>query len=295
MNEWISVKDRLPTEEECITIQKYCEIYYKEHTINEGDYIVYCHINKLNGKKYVGITRQNPVKRWRNGNGYVHSPKFYNAIQKYGWDNFEHIILFKDISIDDANKIEQTLIQFFNLQDNNFGYNIADGGDAHNHNKYLSDESRHNMSISQRERFKDPKNHPWLGNEHTKQSKYKMMLNSPLKKQVRCIETDTVYTSINEAVRHLGLKSKNSIITALNKGSRCKGCHWEIVESPIRDSNRIELFCNKLAEVWNKRNDWRFGQLIENLKQYVGVSDLFYIEDDELKSKIIEFFNLNED
>jgi hypothetical protein len=30
-------------------------------------YIVYLHVNRVNNKKYFGITSQNPLKRWNNG------------------------------------------------------------------------------------------------------------------------------------------------------------------------------------------------------------------------------------
>ena len=59
-------------------------------------YFIYMHINKINNKKYVGITYQNPPeKRWKNGKAYLKTsnPYFYNSIQKYGWESFEHIIL----------------------------------------------------------------------------------------------------------------------------------------------------------------------------------------------------------
>lgn len=63
----------------------------------------------------------------------------------------------------------------------------------------------------------------------------------------------------------------------------------------MRDPNRIYEIMVLLQKGWTKVPDWRFGQLVENLKRYVGVSDLFYIKDDELKEKIAEFFDLSED
>ena len=66
------------------------------------NYTVYCHINKVNGKTYVGITSSAPELRWKNGEGYKNCRKFYNAILKYGWDNFYHIILRNKLSLSEA-------------------------------------------------------------------------------------------------------------------------------------------------------------------------------------------------
>ena len=62
----------------------------------------------------------------------------------------------------------------------------------------------------------------------------------------------------------------------------------------MRDSNRISEVLSMLRQGWEKVPDWRFGQLIENLKRYIGVDDLFYIEDDKMTEYIIDFFDLEE-
>lgn len=96
--------------------------------MTENNYCIYVHTNKFNGKKYIGQTCRSPKIRWKNGEGYKKSPYFYHAIKKYGWDCFEHEILYINLSCDDANKIENNLITLFNTNDPNFGYNIKDGG-----------------------------------------------------------------------------------------------------------------------------------------------------------------------
>lgn len=50
------------------------------------------------------------------------------AIQKYGWDNFEHIILFEKISQSMASEIEKELILKYHLTDTKYGYNCKNGG-----------------------------------------------------------------------------------------------------------------------------------------------------------------------
>lgn len=60
----------------------------------------------------------------------------------------------------------------------------------------------------------------------------------------------------------------------------------------MRDENRIPKIMALLEEGWKKVPDWRFGQLIENLKRYIGVQDLFYIEDDKLEEYIKNYFDL---
>lgn len=95
--------------------------------MEEKKYIVYLHVNKTNSKVYVGITHHiNPELRWRCG--YKSNPHFTAAISKYGWNNFEHIVLFRNLSKTIACREEQLLIKRY--RNRNKCYNIANGGDG---------------------------------------------------------------------------------------------------------------------------------------------------------------------
>lgn len=94
----------------------------------ENDYSVYIHIFP-NNKVYIGITLRNPIKRWgHKGYGYRLQPKMYNAINKYGWDNIQHNILFSHLSKEEAERKEKELIKKYNAIAN--GYNIELGGNT---------------------------------------------------------------------------------------------------------------------------------------------------------------------
>lgn len=57
----------------------------------------------------------------------------------------------------------------------------------------------------------------------------------------------------------------------------------------MRDPKRIKLLLMEIEKQWENFPDWRLGQLIENIKRFYNIDDLFYIEDDEML-KLIENF-----
>lgn len=95
----------------------------------EENFKVYCHENKIDGKKYFGITKQEPERRWKYGKAYSENKYFTNAINKYGWNNFHHIIIFDNLSKEIACQIEIYLISKYNTINTNNGYNQASGGE----------------------------------------------------------------------------------------------------------------------------------------------------------------------
>ena len=78
---------------------------------------------------YIGITSQEPEKRWKGGLNYSSQPYFYNAIKKYGWDSFEHIIIREGLTEEEAKIVERKLIKHYDSRNRSKGYNITPGGD----------------------------------------------------------------------------------------------------------------------------------------------------------------------
>lgn len=132
-------------------------------------HIVYMHVNKINNKIYVGQTCLEPERRWRNGGyGYKNCTYFWKAIQKYGWDNFEHIIFASNLTQEEANKIERLLIALYDTNNIDKGYNLTAGGDA----AFPSDYTRERISMNHAD--VSGSNNPFYGKKHTDETKEKI-------------------------------------------------------------------------------------------------------------------------
>ena len=63
----------------------------------------------------------------------------------------------------------------------------------------------------------------------------------------------------------------------------------------MRDSSRIDYYCDELANLWHKVPDWRLSQLMVNIiTAYANKHndiDPFYVEDPEFMEFIKEFIN----
>ena len=183
-------------------------------------FTVYIHINKINNKAYIGQTCQNPKKRWEYGAHYECSTRFYRAIKKYGWRNFEHIIFATNLTIEQSNQMERLLISLFDTTNDKYGYNMRSGGD----NSKLSDETKRKIKDAL---LKKP---PFLGRKHTDESKKKMSINRNGGKKpipVRCVELNQEYASASEAGRKLGLNISHIIQCCKKHRKTCGKYHFE--------------------------------------------------------------------
>ena len=215
-------------------------------------YIVYQHKNKINGKIYIGITSRKPEERWgSNGCNYKTSPHFYSAIQKYGWDNFEHNILFTNLTKEQACLKEQELIKEFNSMNREYGYNSTSGGEIFTMNEetkqkisqsmmgnknglghVCTEEKKQKISKAQKGRKFTEEHKQKLSdaakNRHvpcSEEKKKTLSQNYPHKKQVYCEELDMIYESVQECSRQLGIPATNISKLCNGRGKTLKGYH----------------------------------------------------------------------
>lgn len=211
-------------------------------------YCIYKHTSP-SGKVYIGMTCQNPPeKRWQNGNGYKQCSRFWNAIQKYGWDNFEHEILFDELTKSDACDKEKDLIALYDSTNPNCGYNITVGGEFCPPNIEIGDDVRKKIS----ERYKGEnnpnygnhkiagENNPFYGKHHSEEIKQKLRelakgRASPRRKVILQLDKNynfiAEYKSMTEAHNKTGCSLSDICSCCKGKLKSAGGFIWRYKES----------------------------------------------------------------
>lgn len=194
-----------------------------------GNYILYEHRNKINGKRYIGITN-NKTKRWYGkGKHYDGCPYFFAAIQKYGWDNFEHNVLIYDLTREEASRLEKHFIKTLKTCDKAFGYNLAEGGvNAPTMlGKHHSKETKRKMSEAQRGKKQTEE-------QKRRHSEYMTGLivgkRNHKSRAVKCINTGEVFESMRIAAQAKGVLQPKIWKCCNGEASHTHGLRWEYAE-----------------------------------------------------------------
>lgn len=196
-------------------------------------YCIYKHQCLDNGKVYIGQTCQDVQRRWRDGQGYLKSPRFYSAILNHGWKNFSHEILEDNLTAEQANDREKFWIKYYDSTNPEKGYNLTVGGDSHLYN----DESKEKMSHSAIERFSKEDERKAQSERLKKAYEEDSSRWDMIKKPVKCIETGEIFPSTTEAAKWAGIVSLSAFGNYF--AGRSKSCgrhpitkerlHWERV------------------------------------------------------------------
>lgn len=227
----------------------------------KNNYIVYVHINKTNNKIYIGITRKKPERRWSNGSGYKQHSYFYNAIQRYGWEGFEHEIIASNLTEEEAKKFEVLLISKIPKEDR---YNLTDGGDGCNGLKHSEEtklkisEAHKNMPEETRKRMSEAMSKAWKkrapASEETKKRMSEFQKGKTFSKETRQKLSESAkartsyptksinqynldgnlirkWNSILEAAKQLNICGSHIVKVCKNKRKTAGGFKWEYMET----------------------------------------------------------------
>ena len=221
--------------------------------------IIYVAENTVNGKRYVGQTIRKFEERQaqHKKDSEVCDYKFYRAIRKYGWDNFNWAVIVEGVeSVESLNRLEQYWIKELDTFKN--GYNSTTGGEGcivsaetkkkiserlkgekhPNYGKHLSEETKKKMSESQ----KGEKN-PNYGKHFSEETRRKMSeshkgrtgANNLRSKPVLQLdkETGTViaeFAGLREAERVTGVKHCTISNVCRGKRKSAGGYYWQYKE-----------------------------------------------------------------
>lgn len=133
--------------------------------------IIYRVINNINNKCYIGQT----IKTLKNRKS-IHLYRFnsgsklcfYNALRKYGWNNFQWEILCECNSKDELDEMEFHYIKQYDSY-NKGGYNMTWGGDKGTYGYKHTDEAKQKIS-----KIHKGKKGTMLGKKHTAETKRKI-------------------------------------------------------------------------------------------------------------------------
>lgn len=222
----------------------------------EKDYKIYMYENKTDHKKYVGQTKNSLKERaGSTGHRYARCRHFYNAIKKYGFDNFTVTILKDNLTLEEANYWEDYYIQKYDLKNPDKGYNINDGGNS--------------VSEEQREKIAEMRRQEWINGKH-----------DFWKRAVYCVEMDREFDTIKDGAETFNLNPSTISQVCQGKIHYCgiingKPLHWIYLEDKTEEKinelkNRKEILSS--VKVYSPELDMYFSSYSEAAR-YVGLKD----------------------
>lgn len=203
-------------------------------------YVVYMHINKSNDKVYIGLTGMMPKERWKDGKGYHKGTYFRNAIDKYGWNNFEHKIIKNNLTKEEASYWEKYYISFYNSTDRRYGYNMSSGGENGGHAQ--TTETREKISKNGYHKGMKGKKHSIdtkikmsksrIGRQFTDESKEKMKEKALVNRGrlFLCVKLNIIFDNLNEAHNMTSCPKGAIVLCCQGKQKQSKGYHWKYAD-----------------------------------------------------------------
>ncbi len=172
---------------------------------------VYQTLNKTNGKIYIGQHAQSEFDKNYYGSGKL----LLRALKKYGKENFDCFVLCWCSSKEILDQQEKLLIELFNSDNLEIGYNLTSGGiSGYKYNL----ETKQKMSKVFLERDEESK------------IKLKKQMSDIRSKKVICLQTLEVFDSIKQAAEAFNTSSSYVSLVLKKQRSNVKGFSFEFFD-----------------------------------------------------------------
>lgn len=182
---------------------------------------------------YVGVAKTSYKKRWGEHKresklGTHKNPHFSRAIEKYVDLVWEVVFTGK---YEDCLELESSY-----RPSPSIGWNLAQGGQVspmlgRSHTEEVVQKLkkfRHSEETKQLlKEINTGENSHRYGTTHSEETKRKMSVSSPKRKQIMCVETNEIFESVADAAKYVGAKGHSGLARAARKGTKAKGFHWK--------------------------------------------------------------------
>lgn len=200
-------------------------------------YTIYMHMNKINGKVYIGKTSQDPNKRFgenlsnylkKKPSGKFQHPVFARALLKYGAENFISMILYTGLTAEQAIMFEEDLIKkykgkSYNASESSTGFTSESASAIwldEDLKKYASDRMRESYVGNSIAHDRAIKNHK------ENQANITAGIIKSCGKKVKCKETEKVYETLTFYLEWLSSKTGSTAKLLGKHAKRQAGKKW---------------------------------------------------------------------
>lgn len=191
--------------------------------------IIYKITNRINGKVYIGQTKQSLQKRWNNHCGKnSHCSILHLAITKYGAENFTVEQIDVACNKDELDKKEIYWIAHFDSIAPN-GYNISSGGNGNRGHKPTAETLAKRSASLKGIHVGDanPAKRDDVRKKMSEAAKRRTGKLSSRGKEVVCLELGQTFPTAKEAGKRIGCSYKNISAVCNGKRNTCGGFHWK--------------------------------------------------------------------
>lgn len=256
--------------------------------------VVYSIVNNINNKRYIGLTKNQYMRRIKSHINQLNSNKHTNKHLQYAWnkyksESFSFEILEECASLDEIMYLEKYYIKWFNSMDSKFGYNETSGGES----PFLSGNTKQRMTDNMLGKYRG-KDNPFYGKSHTQETKQILSKNLKDKENPFKNKKHTEYSKLKIRISKLayhaenknpfyGKKHTNEVKQKLSEKHWSKGlfgklnptakkilaissqnieiCFFSLADAQIFTNCSRGNICSVAKGKWEKTKGWSFSYL----------------------------------